>query len=60
MKDTIDDRAINKSKNGKPVDEFRSTENLNLGLNSAKAIGCTIVNIGQSDIKEGRAHLVLG
>jgi hypothetical protein len=52
IKDTIDDRAINKPKNGR-VDEFRSTENINLGLNSAKSIGCTVVNIGQGDIKEG-------
>jgi hypothetical protein len=58
IKDTIDDRAINKPKNGR-VDEFRSTENINLGLNSAKSIGCTVVNIGQGDIKEGRGHLVL-
>ena len=50
--------CIHKPKNGK-VDEFRSTENINLGLNSAKSIGCTVVNIGQGDIKEGRGHLVL-
>ena len=35
-------------------------ENLNLALNSASAIGCTVVNIGASDLKEGKPHLVLG
>lgn len=29
-------------------------------INSAKAIGCTLVNIGNSDLLEGRAHLILG
>ncbi|XP_006731836.1 plastin-1 [Leptonychotes weddellii] len=36
------------------------TENLNLALNSASAIGCTVVNIGAQDLKEGKPHLVLG
>lgn len=35
-------------------------ENLNLALNSASAIGCTVVNIGAQDLKEGKPHLVLG
>ncbi|MFS7911843.1 putative calponin domain, CH domain superfamily, fimbrin/Plastin [Helianthus anomalus] len=35
-------------------------ENHTLCLNSAKAIGCTIVNIGNQDLDEGRPHLVLG
>ena len=59
IKDTIDDRAINKPKNG-VVDEFRRVENINLALNSASSIGCTVVNIGQGDIKKGSAHLILG
>ncbi|NXD12548.1 PLSI protein, partial [Nothocercus nigrocapillus] len=37
-----------------------SGENLNLALNSASAIGCTVVNIGSQDLQEGKPHLVLG
>jgi len=29
-------------------------------LNSAKAIGCNVVNIGPSDIQSGTPHLILG
>nr|XP_035952230.1 plastin-1 isoform X1 [Halichoerus grypus] len=54
--DTIDERAINKKK----LTPFTISENLNLALNSASAIGCTVVNIGAQDLKEGRPHLVLG
>jgi hypothetical protein len=36
------------------------TENLNLALNSASAIGCHVVNIGAIDIKEKKPHLILG
>jgi plastin-1 len=36
------------------------TENLNLAINSAKAIGCSVVNIGASDILEAKEYLVLG
>ena len=35
-------------------------ENLNLAINAAKSIGLTVVNIGASDLMEGRPHLVLG
>ena len=35
-------------------------ENLNLALNSASAIGCHVVNIGASDLRDGKPHLVLG
>ncbi|XP_078266544.1 plastin-1-like [Rhinoraja longicauda] len=54
--DTIDERVINKKK----LTPFTISENLNLTLNSASAIGCTVVNIGAEDLKEGRHHLVLG
>ncbi|EGW00494.1 Plastin-1 [Cricetulus griseus] len=54
--DTIDERAINKKK----LTPFTVSENLNLALNSASAIGCTVVNIGAQDLKEGKPHLVLG
>ncbi|XP_069831512.1 plastin-1 [Dendropsophus ebraccatus] len=54
--DTIDDRAINTTK----LTPFTISENINLALNSASAIGCTVVNIGAHDLKEGKPHLVLG
>ncbi|XP_068136881.1 plastin-1 [Hyperolius riggenbachi] len=54
--DTIDERAINTSK----LTPFTISENINLALNSASAIGCTVVNIGAQDLKEGKPHLVLG
>ncbi|PIO37678.1 hypothetical protein AB205_0055150, partial [Aquarana catesbeiana] len=54
--DTIDERAINKTK----LTPFTISENINLALNSASAIGCTVVNIGAHDLQEGKPHLVLG
>jgi len=36
------------------------TENNNIVITSAKGIGCSVVNIGPSDIAEGREHLILG
>lgn len=54
--ETIDERAINK----KSLNIYRKQENLNLVLNSASSIGCSIVNIRASDIGEGKPHLVLG
>ncbi|CAH8334331.1 unnamed protein product [Eruca vesicaria subsp. sativa] len=54
---TIDERAINMKKELNP---WERTENILLCLNSAKAIGCTVVNIGSQDIAEGTPHLVLG
>ncbi|KAM4041289.1 plastin-1 isoform 1-T3 [Anomaloglossus baeobatrachus] len=54
--DTIDERAINTTK----LTPFTISENINLALNSASAIGCTVVNIGVQDLQEGKPHLVLG
>ncbi|XP_029021309.1 plastin-3-like [Betta splendens] len=54
--DTIDERTINTKK----LTPFTTQENLNLGLNSASAIGCQVINIGAQDLKEGKPHLVLG
>ncbi|CAL9707471.1 unnamed protein product [Knipowitschia caucasica] len=56
LPDTIDERTINKKK----LTAFTIQENLNLALNSASAIGCQVVNIGATDLKEGKPHLVLG
>uniref|UniRef100_A0A671NHJ7 Plastin-1-like n=1 Tax=Sinocyclocheilus anshuiensis TaxID=1608454 RepID=A0A671NHJ7_9TELE len=54
--DTIDERVINTKK----CTSFTMTENLVLALNSASAIGCTVVNIDAQDMKAGTPHLVLG
>jgi len=54
--DTIDVRVINT----KTKSVFEQTENGNLVVNSAKAIGCSVVNIGANDIIDGRPHLILG
>ncbi|XP_076911147.1 fimbrin-1-like [Bidens hawaiensis] len=54
---TIDDRAINTKKE---LNLWERNENHTLCLNSAKAIGCTLVNVGSQDLAEGKPHLVLG
>uniref|UniRef100_A0A668A0L5 Plastin 1 (I isoform) n=1 Tax=Myripristis murdjan TaxID=586833 RepID=A0A668A0L5_9TELE len=54
--DTIDERVINTKKRT----TFTMTENLVLALNSASAIGCTVVNIDAHDLMAGKPHLVLG
>ncbi|MBN3304027.1 PLSI protein, partial [Amia calva] len=54
--DTIDDRVINTKK----LTTFTISENLVLALNSASAIGCTVVNIDAQDLIMGKPHLVLG
>lgn len=58
--DTIDFRVLNKPTSRKPLNAFQITENNNIVITSAKGIGCSIVNIGSSDIAEGREHLILG
>lgn len=54
--ETVDERAMNKTN----LNPFRVHENQNLCINSAKAIGCSVVNIGAEDLIEGKPHLVLG
>ena len=58
--DTIDSRVLNKPTSRKPLNSFQMTENNNIVITSAKAIGCSVVNIGSQDIAEGREHLILG
>lgn len=58
--DTIDERVLNFGKAGAELNTFQMTENNNVVINSAKAIGCSVVNIGSQDLIEGREHLVLG
>jgi hypothetical protein len=57
IKGTIDERAINKGAN---LNTFKITENQNLCINSAKAIGCSVVNVGAKDLMDAKVHLVLG
>lgn len=58
--DTIDVRVLNKPTARKPLNAFQMTENNNIVVTSAKAIGCSVVNIGSQDLQEGREHLILG
>ncbi|KAG9311788.1 calponin homology domain-containing protein [Chiua virens] len=58
--DTIDTRVLNIPTSRKPLNAFQITENNNIVITSAKGIGCSVVNIGSSDISEGREHLILG
>lgn len=59
--DTIDERVLNRpGKKIKTLNAFHMTENNNIVINSAKGIGCSVVNIGSGDIIEGREHLILG
>ncbi|KAJ2639012.1 fimbrin [Coemansia sp. RSA 1286] len=55
--ETIDERVLNR---GRKLSPFQVTENNNVVINSAKAIGCSVVNIGSQDLAEGREHLLLG
>lgn len=59
--DTIDERVLNRvNARIKKLNQFHMTENNNIVINSAKAIGCSVVNIGSGDIIEVREHLILG
>ncbi|KAL2859950.1 fimbrin [Aspergillus lucknowensis] len=59
--DTIDERVLNKTgRKIKDLNAFHMTENNNIVINSAKGIGCSVVNIGSGDIIEVREHLILG
>jgi len=55
--ETVDERAITKPKSKRDLTAFR--ENLTLALNSARSIGCSLVNIGAEDLEKGTTHLVL-
>ncbi|KAF7508374.1 Fimbrin, actin-bundling protein [Endocarpon pusillum] len=59
--DTIDERVLNRvGKKIKSLNAFHMTENNNIVINSAKGIGCSVVNIGSEDIMAVREHLILG
>jgi len=55
--DTIDERVLNKGDN---LNVYKMTENQQVAINSAKAIGCNVINIGGQDLIDGTPHLVLG
>jgi len=50
---TIDERVLNKEKAGAKLSIFKITENQTLVINSAKSIGCNLINIGPNDLVEG-------
>lgn len=54
--DTIFAQAINTKKN---LSVFQIKENLNMALNAAKSIGCTVVSITAEFVMEKKEHLVL-
>jgi plastin-1 len=59
--DTIDERVLNRAgRKIKSLNAFHMTENNNIVINSAKGIGCSVVNIGSEDIMAVREHLILG
>ncbi len=59
--DTIDERVLNRvGRKIKSLNAFHMTENNNIVINSAKGIGCSVVNIGSEDIMAVREHLILG
>ena len=54
--ETIDERAIITKAN---LNKWELQENVNLCVQSAKAVGVKMINIGAEDIIEGKPHLVL-
>ncbi|KAK7437515.1 fimbrin [Stygiomarasmius scandens] len=56
----IDTRVLTKLAGQKALNALKITENNNIVITSAKAIGGSVVNIGSSDIAEGTEHLILG
>ncbi len=59
--DTIDERVLNVVGGKiKVLNSFQMIENNNIVIDSAKGIGCSVVNIGSKDIKDGVEHLILG
>lgn len=59
--DTIDTRVLNlPNSKRKVLNNFQMSENANIVINSAKAIGCVVVNVHSEDIIDGKEHLILG
>jgi len=62
VRDTIDERALNKRKGAQQLSPFQINENLNLVIKASVSIGVKVTNIGASEITNGRnyPHIVLG
>jgi len=64
VKDTIDERAINKRKlpANAPLSKFQVNENLQLAISAAKSIGVKVTNVGAPELSDGMKypHIVLG
>ena len=59
--ETIDERALNIPKKvTKNLNIYEIKENQNLCINAATAIGCKTVNVHNTDIIEGKPHIILG
>lgn len=43
-----------------PTNPYQKIENLNLAIESARSIGCMVVNVRPEFIREKREHIVLG
>lgn len=54
------DAEINAVTGEEPLSLYRSNENLNVALQAAEAGGLQVVNIGASDIIQGRPASILG
>ena len=50
---TIDERALNKPKKSKRLNVYQMKENQQLVIQSAKAIGCIVVNVHPQSLVEG-------
>lgn len=62
VKDTIDERALNKRKGGKELLQVQMHENQTLVINAARGIGVKITNVGAAELINGEKspHIVLG
>lgn len=64
QKETIDERALNFPPEGKKLNPWEVNENQNMVINSARSIGCQVVNIHAKDLimakEEHKEYLVLG
>ena len=54
------DAEINTPTGDEPLSLYRSNENLNVALEAAEAGGLQVVNIGATDIIQGRPASILG
>jgi len=62
VKDTIDERALNRAKGNKGLIEVQKQENLNLVIKAALSIGVKVTSVGATDLMNGEKSpwIVLG